>query len=653
MAISTNFPIKLSDITQEIYGTDASGKTLKGAFSKAASDAGIFHSSFVGSKDRLSNFRGYGRSCDFTITVERTSNSGTTYTLSTNNSTLPVTFSQGENSPMFIAIGNDNLCYMTGYSGSTINFKLTRVINGVTTDIDIATGYQCYGITKDLNNNIFIRLRRPENNHFMIKKVTPSNVVSTFYSVTTSPTPFYTHVAVDNNNTLYLWESNRIDKISSDGTFSNFVGNVAPDAYRMLTDSFRNLYVSEPSAARILKITPDGIVTTFFTAPSTRSVGELMIDSQNNIYTICQYQTSQLMYKITPAGSGSMLKDVSNGGEIPFQYHMGVDDIMSTIVHTYADEDTYIEVFTLSTEGVYTKIGSIQDNHDYTYADPQGNIYVPSLPINKLTKYTGSAVVVIKTNVGGSGDSFTIRRDSSSGPIISSNVFRAQLEVGYSIQGESGSVTSYFVTSNNVCTNTVSASSSAITPGVYFNGDYAASVFEGSVTNAGTITIVGGTAVFRAFTQTALYGSFNSSTDATVHGMNKIISVNSPDQTAESTNTAPLSEGTYNFSFTVSGTNGNAYGGINYTFTEASTTARTQETQYYNDPCGTAFTDLWYDSGDGLYYNSSVGGSLYPDGFAYRFVQGYDATDSIWDMYQFTSGEMAYFGDTLSPCSPA
>lgn len=55
--ISTSLPIKFSDVCLEIYGSsNTAGKSQNQAFIDAT---GTFNSTYVGSKDRLSNFRGY------------------------------------------------------------------------------------------------------------------------------------------------------------------------------------------------------------------------------------------------------------------------------------------------------------------------------------------------------------------------------------------------------------------------------------------------------------------------------------------------------------------------------------------------------------------------------------------------------------------
>jgi hypothetical protein len=56
MAVGTG-NITLQDVTTEIYGDTNSGRSLTTCFS--SSSAGTFNPTYVGVKDRLSNFKGY------------------------------------------------------------------------------------------------------------------------------------------------------------------------------------------------------------------------------------------------------------------------------------------------------------------------------------------------------------------------------------------------------------------------------------------------------------------------------------------------------------------------------------------------------------------------------------------------------------------
>lgn len=56
MAVGTG-NITLQDVTTEIYADTAAGRSLSACF--ASSTAGTFDGTYVGVKDRLSNFKGY------------------------------------------------------------------------------------------------------------------------------------------------------------------------------------------------------------------------------------------------------------------------------------------------------------------------------------------------------------------------------------------------------------------------------------------------------------------------------------------------------------------------------------------------------------------------------------------------------------------
>ena len=56
MAVGTG-NISLQDVTTEIYGDTDQGRSLVSCFS--SSSAGNFNATYEGSKDRLSNFKGY------------------------------------------------------------------------------------------------------------------------------------------------------------------------------------------------------------------------------------------------------------------------------------------------------------------------------------------------------------------------------------------------------------------------------------------------------------------------------------------------------------------------------------------------------------------------------------------------------------------
>jgi sugar lactone lactonase YvrE len=95
---------------------------------------------------------------------------------------------------------------------------------------------------------------------------------------------------------LYLANTNAIRRISLSGVVTTFVGGQAA-AYldgvgraaqinapqSLAFDSLRNLYVAELNTGRIRKVSPEGVVTTFYTGTFTQ-IYRISVDSGNNLY---------------------------------------------------------------------------------------------------------------------------------------------------------------------------------------------------------------------------------------------------------------------------------------------------------------------------------------------------------------------------------
>jgi hypothetical protein len=95
---------------------------------------------------------------------------------------------------------------------------------------------------------------------------------------------------------LYLANTNAIRRISLSGVVTTFVGGQAA-AYldgvgraaqinapqSVAFDSLRNLYVAELNTGRIRKVSPEGVVTTFYTGTFTQ-IYRISVDSGNNLY---------------------------------------------------------------------------------------------------------------------------------------------------------------------------------------------------------------------------------------------------------------------------------------------------------------------------------------------------------------------------------
>ena len=142
-----------------------------------------------------------------------------------------------------------------------------------------------------------------------ISKITPGAGVSTFAAGLNAPED----LAFDSSGNLCVTvmgaypAPEAIDKIAPDGTVSPFVTAAQGVSFGYLAcDNSGNLYtVNAAQNNAILKITPDGTVSTFATGINA---GGLACDTSGNLYA-----TSGSIYKITPSGAISTFVTSSTG----------------------------------------------------------------------------------------------------------------------------------------------------------------------------------------------------------------------------------------------------------------------------------------------------------------------------------------------------
>ncbi|KAF2335430.1 T9SS type A sorting domain-containing protein [Flavobacterium ginsenosidimutans] len=129
------------------------------------------------------------------------------------------------------------------------------------------------GICIDSNDNIYVT--DPEDDK--IRKITSDGTVSTYVEIE-SPIG----ICIDSKGYLYVSDTNvsRINKVAPDGTISIFAGSdqglangAGPEArfynpFGMCMDSAGNLYVADTNNNNIRKITPDAVVTIFAGSPT-------------------------------------------------------------------------------------------------------------------------------------------------------------------------------------------------------------------------------------------------------------------------------------------------------------------------------------------------------------------------------------------------
>lgn len=146
-----------------------------------------------------------------------------------------------------------------------------------------ATFWNASGVAVDKENNIYVA----DYGHQLIRKIDTAGIVSTFGSVPGVKVDFYSEkrpphfnfpagVAVDSKGNVFVSESyhNRIVKVTPDGTLTTFAGSGRKDSANgygvhagfntpqgLAIDSHDNLYVADLGNNQIRMISPDGLVS--------------------------------------------------------------------------------------------------------------------------------------------------------------------------------------------------------------------------------------------------------------------------------------------------------------------------------------------------------------------------------------------------------
>ena len=134
-------------------------------------------------------------------------------------------------------------------------------------------------VAVDGTGNLFIR----DEENLRVRRVAPDGTITTVAPTLSRTDPGGSYpaagLAVDGIGNLFIGETDRVRRLASDGTITTVAGGgtlavSAADGGQatnalltrvggIATDAAGNLYIAEPGAFRVRKVTPDGIITTF------------------------------------------------------------------------------------------------------------------------------------------------------------------------------------------------------------------------------------------------------------------------------------------------------------------------------------------------------------------------------------------------------
>ena len=192
------------------------------------------------------------------------------------------------------------------------------------------------GLAIDAQGNLFVG----DAGGLRIRKITAGGVVTTIAGNGTAGTAdgigtaaqvgMLAGMAVDPAGNVYFTQQNfhGIRKISTAGAVSTFVGSSTPgfadgtgtaarfnDAFSLVCDAAGNVYVSDNKNARIRKVTPAGVVTTFLQRSKPEEMHNITMDKEGNFYIMQGISGKSELMKYDKQGSISKIA----GGEVGYK----------------------------------------------------------------------------------------------------------------------------------------------------------------------------------------------------------------------------------------------------------------------------------------------------------------------------------------------
>jgi len=345
-------------------------------------------------------------------------------------------------------VGSDNCIFKVDPSGQMTLFAGTSRA-GYSGDGGPATGAQVSSIKSiafDSAGNAYIADFWTQR----LRKVSTKGVITTVAggggtspdvdgtAATSAFTDVMAGVAVDAAGTFYFSEFtyNQVRKVPSSGVLGTAAGNGTQGnsgdggparsaelgrPYGLAFDNVGNLYIADTLSNSVRKVTPEGIISTYFKMPNSGVPTGLAVDSAGDLY-IADQQNS-LILKVSSGGTATTVAGTSTAGfsgdgdaAASAQLNGPTGVAVDASGNLYIADTLNNRVRKVSSDGIITTVagnGSLSYSGDGgpatsaqlngpqgLAADHSGNVFIADFGNNRVRKISSSGII---TTVAGNG----------------------------------------------------------------------------------------------------------------------------------------------------------------------------------------------------------------------------------------------------------
>lgn len=240
---------------------------------------------------------------------------------------------------VYVAVLADGELVLAEASAEIILFN-EAIVFTVVPELDAAAG----GLETDADGNIYFADFGEQNSSdgTRVYKITPTGDVSVFLEGNGLRSGTGNAFDADGNFYQSSFRENVVLKVAPDGTVTTFADDELNGPVGITIDDAGNLFVPNCNLGVVTMISPEGVPTRFSVSASLRCGNGITIDDDNNLY-VSNFRDSNIV-KITPEGDSTVLANLSGRNNSHILYHDGILYAVSRDSH---------QVFTVTLDGEF------------------------------------------------------------------------------------------------------------------------------------------------------------------------------------------------------------------------------------------------------------------------------------------------------------